>query len=136
MAAELQKYEDELAQVRELVSIDDPEMANEARAEQGRLEQTIAKLEASLTPLLVPRDPLFDRNAVTELRAGAGGDEAALFAADLFRMYTRFCERRGWRIDIMSLSEAALGGIKEVIFKVIGPSTYGELRWESGVHRV
>jgi peptide chain release factor 1 len=136
MAAELQKYEDELAQVRELVSIDDPEMANEARAEQGRLEQTIARLEASLTPLLVPRDPLFDRNAVTEIRAGAGGDEAALFAADLFRMYTRFCERRGWRIAIMSLSEADLGGIKEVIFKVIGPSTYGELRWESGVHRV
>ena len=122
--------------MRELVSIDDPEMVGEARAEQGRLEQTIARLEASLTPLLVPRDPLFDRNAVAELRAGTGGDEAALFASDLFRMYTRFCERRGWRIEIMSLGEAALGGIKEVIFKVLGNGTYGELRWESGVHRV
>jgi len=136
LATELQKNEDELAQVRELVSVDDPEMAAEARSELGRLEQTITRLEASLLPLLLPRDPLADRNAVTELRAGTGGDEAALFAADLFRMYTRYIERRGWRIEIMSLADAPLGGLKEVIFKVIGAAPYGELRWESGVHRV
>ena len=136
MAALLEKYENELAEVRELVLVDDPEMAAEARAEQGRLEAGIERLEKSLTPLLLPRDPLADRNAVAELRAGTGGDEAALFAADLFRMYTRFCERQGWRIEIVSMADAALGGIKEVIFKVIGDGTYGELHWESGVHRV
>jgi peptide chain release factor 1 len=136
LAGRLQKYEDELAQVRELVSVDDPDMAAEARAEQGRLETTIAELERNLTPLLLPRDPLDDRNAIVEIRAGTGGDEAALFAADLHRMYTRFCERHGWRIEHMSMSDATLGGIKEVIFKVSGDSPYGSMRWESGVHRV
>jgi peptide chain release factor 1 len=136
LAARLQKEEDELAQVRELVSVDDPEMAAEARAELARLETTIAELEAKLLPMLVPRDPLDDRNCIVELRAGAGGDEAALFAADLHRMYTRFCERQGWRIEIMSVSDATLGGIKEIIFKVVGPSPFGTMRFESGTHRV
>ena len=136
MAAQLQKSEDELVQVRELVSVDDPELADEARAEQARLQQTILELEARLTPVLLPHDPLDDRNAIVEIRAGTGGDEAALFAADLCRMYTRFCERQGWRIETMSLSAAALGGIKEVIFKVAGDGAYGAMRWESGVHRV
>jgi peptide chain release factor 1 len=136
MAAQLQKSEDELVQVRELVSVDDPELADEARAEQARLQQTILELEARLTPVLLPHDPLDDRNAIVEIRAGTGGDEAALFAADLCRMYTRFCERQGWRIETMSLSDAALGGIKEVIFKVAGDGAYGAMRWESGVHRV
>lgn len=136
LAAKLQKSEDELVQVRELVSVDDPEMAAEARAEEARLEPAIAELERTLTPLLLPRDPLDDRSAIVEIRAGTGGDEAALFAADLHRMYTRFCERQGWKIEIMSLSDATLGGIKEVIFKVSGDSPYGSMRWESGVHRV
>jgi peptide chain release factor 1 len=136
MAARLQKSEDELAQVRELVSVDDPEMAAEARAELTRLETTIAELETKITPLLLPRDPLDDRNCIVEIRAGTGGDEAALFAADLHRMYTRYCERHGWRLEIMSMSEGTLGGIKEVIFKVAGSGPYGEMRWESGVHRV
>jgi peptide chain release factor 1 len=122
--------------VRELVSVDDPELAAEARAELARLETAIAGLEERLTPALLPRDPLDDRNAIVEIRAGTGGDEAALFAADLFRMYTRYCERHRRRIEIMSLSEGALGGIKEVIFKVSGDGPYGEMRWESGVHRV
>ncbi|MDB4875666.1 MAG: Peptide chain release factor 1 [Gemmatimonadetes bacterium] len=135
-AAHLQKDEDELAQVRELVSVDDPEMAAEARAELARLETHVAGLEAKLLPMLVPRDPLDDRNCIVEIRAGAGGDEAALFAADLNRMYTRFCERQGWRIEIMSLSDATLGGIKEIIFKVLGPSPFGTMRFESGTHRV
>jgi peptide chain release factor 1 len=136
MAARLTKAENELADVRELVSVDDPEMAAEARAEQTRLEQDIADLEAKLLPALIPRDPLDDRNAIVEIRAGTGGDEAALFAADLQRMYTRYIERKGMRIELMSLTDAALGGVKEVIFKVTGPSPFGELRWESGVHRV
>jgi peptide chain release factor 1 len=136
MASRLQKSEDELAQVRELVSVDDPEMAAEARAELTRLETTIAELETKITPLLLPRDPLDDRNCIVEIRAGTGGDEAALFAADLHRMYTRYCERHGWRLEIMSMSEGTLGGIKEVIFKVAGSGPYGEMRWESGVHRV
>ncbi len=136
LAAQLQKAEDELAEVCELVSVDDPEMAAEARAEEARLQATIADLEAKLLPALIPRDPLDDRNAIVEIRAGTGGDEAALFAADLQRMYTRYMERHGLRIELMSLSEAALGGVKEVVFKVTGNSPFGELRWESGVHRV
>src|SRR5205823_5919554 len=82
------------------------------------------------------RDPLDDRNAVFELRAGTGGDEAALFAADLYRMYTRFCERQGLRKEVISLSDGTLGGIREVIFKLTGDGPYGLLKWESGVHRV
>jgi peptide chain release factor 1 len=136
MATQLQKSEDELVQVRELVSVDDPEMAAEARAELSRLEATIADLEAKITPLLLPRDPLDDRAAIVEIRAGTGGDEAALFAADLHRMYTRYCERQGWRIEIMSMSDATLGGIKEVVFKLTGDAPFGSMRWESGVHRV
>jgi peptide chain release factor 1 len=111
-------------------------MAAEARAELARLETTIAELETKITPLLLPRDPLDDRNCIVEIRAGTGGDEAALFAADLHRMYTRYCERHGWRLETMSMSEGTLGGIKEVIFKVAGTGPYGEMRWESGVHRV
>jgi len=136
MAAQLDRAENELAQVRELVLVDDPELAAEARNEQTHLERTIADLEARLTPALLPRDPLDDRNAIVEIRAGTGGDEAALFAADLFRMYSRYCERHGWRVEIMSMSEGTLGGIKEVIFKVAGDGPYGAMRWESGVHRV
>jgi peptide chain release factor 1 len=136
MAAKLEKLQHELAETRELVAIDDPEMAAEARAEQSRLERSIEQLEAELTPLLVPRDPLDDRNAIVEIRAGTGGDEAALFAADLYRMYERFCQRAGWRVEILSRSEGTLGGIKEIIFKVSGGGPYGVMRWESGVHRV
>jgi len=136
LAAELSKLENELPQARELVSIDDPEMATEARAEVSRLERRMTELEDELLRALLPRDPLEDRNAIIELRAGTGGDEAALFAADLYRMYTRFCERQGWRVEPMSLSEGTLGGIREVIFKVSGDGAYGAMRWESGVHRV
>jgi peptide chain release factor 1 len=101
-----------------------------------RLEASIAVLEADLRPALVPQDPLDQRNAIVEIRAGTGGDEAALFAADLYRMYTRFVERRGWRIEVLSLSEGTLNAIKEVIFKVAGEGAYGAMRSESGVHRV
>jgi len=136
LAARLHKSENELAQARELVSIDDPEMAEEARAEVARLEAQIPELETAIKPALLPHDPLDDRNCIVEIRAGTGGDEAALFAADLYRMYSRFCERHRWRIEIMSLSDGTLGGIKEAIFKVAGDGAYGAMRWESGVHRV
>jgi peptide chain release factor 1 len=136
MARQLDRYEHELAGVRGLVSIDDPEFAAEARAEQGKLESAIAELRERIKPALLPRDPLDDRPAIVEIRAGTGGDEAAIFAADLHRMYTRYAETRRWRIETLSLSEGTLGGIKEVIFKVIGDGAFGDMRWESGVHRV
>jgi peptide chain release factor 1 len=135
-AGRLQKYENELAEVRELVSADDPEMAEEARREQDRLESTLAALEEELKPLLIPHDPLDDRPAIVEIRAGTGGDEAALFAADLYRMYERYITRRGWRIEPISVSDGALGGYKEIIFKVNGDGAFGAMRHESGVHRV
>ncbi len=135
-AKRLDKLEDELTQARELVYVDDPEMAEEAKSEVERAESAIVSLEVELKPLLVPHDPLDDRPAIVEIRAGTGGDEAALFAADLFRMYTRYIERRGWKVDIMSLSEGTLGGYKEAVFKVLGTGAFGEMRWESGVHRV
>jgi peptide chain release factor 1 len=136
LAAQLQKSENELVQARELVSFDDPELAAEARSEVTRLEARITEMEDALLRALLPRDPLDDRNAIVEIRAGTGGDEAALFAADLYRMYTRFCERQGWRVETMSFSDGTLGGIREVIFKVSGDGAYGSMRWESGVHRV
>jgi peptide chain release factor 1 len=136
MAALLEKYENELAEVRELVLVDDPEMAAEARAEQDRLTASIAELEEKIKPALIPHDPLDDRPAIVEIRAGTGGDEAAIFAADLFRMYQRFAEKRGWRIEMISYSEGTLGGVKEAVFKVKGEGVFGTMRWESGVHRV
>jgi peptide chain release factor 1 len=138
MATRLQKDESELAEVRELVSgdEDDPEMAAEAKRELARLEQSIVDIEARLKPLLIPHDPLDERNAIVEIRAGTGGDEAALFAADLYRMYTRYIERRRWKPEVISMSPGTLGGIKEIIFKVNADGAFGDLRWESGVHRV
>ncbi|GMV09991.1 MAG: peptide chain release factor 1 [Gemmatimonadota bacterium] len=112
-------------------------MAAEATAEVERLSAALEQMDQELKPLLVPHDPLDDRPAIVEIRAGTGGDEAALFAADLYRMYSRYIERHGgWRIEVMSHSDGTLGGIKEVVFKVIGDGAFGEMRWESGVHRV
>ena len=131
------KSEDELVQARELVSIDDPDMAAEAASEVEQLIAAIQQIEVDLKPLLVPHDPLDDRPAIIEIRAGTGGDEAALFAADLYRMYTRYIERHGgWRIEVMTHSDGTLGGLKEVVFKVLGDGAFGAMRWESGVHRV
>ncbi|MFN5201229.1 MAG: peptide chain release factor 1, partial [Gemmatimonas sp.] len=102
----------------------------------ARLDAEVDALQKALLPLLIPRDPLDDRPAIVEIRAGTGGDEAALFAGDLLRLYTRFIERRGWRIEHISYSDGAMGGVKEAVFKVIGDGAFGVLRWESGVHRV
>jgi peptide chain release factor 1 len=136
LAKRLEKLDDELAQARELVVVDDAELAAEARSEVARAETAIAGLEDDLKPLLVPPDPLNDRPAIVEIRPGTGGDEAALFAADLFRMYTRFLDRRGWKYETMQYSDGTLGGIKEAVFKVTGNGAFGALRWESGTHRV
>ena len=136
-ARHLEKLDSELAQARELASFDDPEMAAEARDEVHRLQEGIAIEELALRPLLLPPDPLHDRNAIFEIRAGTGGDEAAIFASDLHRMYMRFIERHGgWRVETITQSDGTLGGLKEAIFKVSGPNAFGALRFESGVHRV
>ena len=137
LAAQLERQENELAEARELVSVvDDPEMAEEAAREVASLEERIAQLEVKLKPALLPHDPLDDRNAIIEIRSGTGGDEAALFAADLYRMYTRFIERSGWKRETISHSDGTLGGVKEAIFKVTGAGAFGAMRSESGVHRV
>ncbi|MCU0624285.1 MAG: peptide chain release factor 1 [Gemmatimonadaceae bacterium] len=136
-ARRLERLDDELAQARELVVVPDPELAAEARAEVTRVEAEQARLEEELKPLLVPPDPLDDRAAIVEIRAGTGGDEAALFAHDLWRMYTRYIERRGgWRIEVLSGSDSTLGGVREVAFKVEGTGAFGAFRREAGVHRV
>jgi peptide chain release factor 1 len=132
----LERLEGDLAQAREVLADQDPELAQLARADVERVRPEIERLERELTELLTPPDPLADRDAIVEIRAGTGGDEAALFAADLLRMYTRFCERRRWKVEMLELSDGTLGGIKEAIFAVRGPKVYGTLRYESGVHRV
>src|SRR6184192_45617 len=132
----LERLQGELAQAREVLQDKDPELSQLARADVERLRPEIERAEALLADLLTPADPLDDRDAIVEIRAGTGGDEAALFAADLFRMYTRYCERRGWKVEVLALSEGNLGGLKEAIFAVRGPKAYGTLRYESGVHRV
>ncbi len=132
----LERLQGELAQAREVLQDKDPELSQLARADVERLRPEIERAEDLLADLLTPADPLDDRDAIVEIRAGTGGDEAALFAADLFRMYTRYCERRGWKVEVLALSEGNLGGLKEAIFAVRGPKVYGTLRYESGVHRV
>ena len=143
--AELQDLVDAYAQytglVRELddnraLAAGDPEMKALADDEIATLEPRIDKLEGTLRTLLVPRDPNDDRNVVLEIRAGTGGDEAALFAGDLFRMYSRFAERRGWKVDVLSSSETGTGGLKEVTATVEGKGVFRHLKHESGVHRV
>ncbi|NIM48424.1 MAG: peptide chain release factor 1 [Gemmatimonadales bacterium] len=136
IAAQYHKLKCERDQSQELARDPDPALAELARADLERLTPEVAALEAQLTDLLVPRDPLDGRDTIMEIRAGTGGDEAALFAADLLRMYTRYAERRGWTVAMVALSEGNVGGVKEAIFKVQGEAAYGRLRHESGVHRV
>ncbi len=136
LAPRLGQLEDELRQARELADDADPELVALVRADLNRLPGEIASLRSELKELLMPRDPLEDRDAILEIRAGTGGDEAALFAADLLRMYTRFAERRGLKVEPLSISDGTLGGVKEAILAVRGSGAYGLLRRESGVHRV
>jgi peptide chain release factor 1 len=126
--------ESALAQAREM--LEDPEMADMAREEIAKLEADLPGLEEELQRLLLPRDPDDVRNTFLEIRAGTGGDESALFAGDLLRMYTRYAERQGWRTEIVSESEGEVGGYKEVVIRVVGEGSYGKLKFESGGHRV
>jgi peptide chain release factor 1 len=136
LAERLARLERELEEARELANEADPELVALARADLSRLPPEIAPVSEELHALLVPRDPHDDRDAIMEIRAGTGGDEAALFAADLYRMYQRYSERHKLRWEPISLSDGTLGGIKEAIVAVRGPEAYGLLRRESGVHRV
>jgi len=117
-------------------ALDDPELGALAREELPGLEQRLGDLERLIQILLLPSDPNDEKNTLLEIRAGTGGEEAALFAADLFRMYVRHAERRGWRIEIMNTSEASAGGIKEVVALVTGDKVFSGLKYEGGVHRV
>ena len=136
LSTRLARCDEDLAQARELLTADDAEMASEARAEVERLEASIHQLEEQAKPLLIPQDPLNERACIMEIRAGTGGDEAALFAAELLRMYTRYIERRGWKIEMLEYSEGVKGGVKEAVMKVDGTGAFGDMHFESGVHRV
>jgi peptide chain release factor 1 len=133
---EFQVVSRELAEARELALSEDAELKALAADEIRRLESRTAALEDEIRVLLVPRDPNDDRNIVLEIRAGTGGDEAALFASDLFRMYSRYAERQRWKVEILSSSETGVGGVKEVIATIEGRGAYRRLKHESGVHRV
>ncbi|HUH14098.1 MAG TPA: peptide chain release factor 1 [Longimicrobiales bacterium] len=136
-ARALVRVRDQLPGARELAeAAEDPEMRELAAVEAEELERQAETLERTLKRQLVPRDPLSDRAAVVEIRAGTGGDEAGLFAGDLFRMYGRYAENHGLRIEVLNVSEGEMGGYKEVVFTVRGKDAYGLLRHESGVHRV
>ena len=119
-----------------IISENDSEMIALAKADVDDLTPKIEKLEKEIRTMLVPKDPRDDRNVIFEIRAGAGGDEAAIFAADLFRMYTRYADGKKWKIELMSESAIGVGGFKEVIFEVKGKGAYSRLKYESGVHRV
>ncbi|MDL2297901.1 peptide chain release factor 1 [Synergistaceae bacterium OttesenSCG-928-D05] len=121
---------------QEMISGDDAEMRELAKEELASLEERLPELEHNLQILLLPKDINDDRRVIIEIRAGAGGDEAALFASDLYRMYTRFAERERWRTELISASETGIGGYKEIVFRVDGVGAFSRLKFESGVHRV
>ena len=133
---EYRRVAGELEEARELASSDDPEMAELAGMEIGELENELETLIGRLKSLLVPRDPRDQKNVIVEIRAGAGGDEAGIFASDLFRMYIRYAERQGWKTEIMDSNDTGVGGYKEVIFEIKGRGAFSRLKFESGVHRV
>jgi peptide chain release factor 1 len=133
---EYKGVEGDIKGAEELVNGSDAEMRELARDELKTLESRRDALLQELKILLIPKDPNDEKNVILEIRAGAGGDEAALFAADLFRMYSRYAERQGWRIEVMSSSESGTGGVKEVIASIEGRGVYSKLKYESGVHRV
>ncbi len=131
------KLHDDLAGAEEMLrSEKDPDLLEMARAERDDSRSAIAAMEEEVRLMLVPKDPNDARNCIMEIRAGTGGDEASLFAGDLYRMYTRYCEGRGWRVEVVDVSEGSVGGYKEVILNIIGEGAYGTLKFEAGVHRV
>ena len=134
---EYEKKERELEENRELLHTEsDPELRILLEEEIEKLKTSLPELEEELKTMLIPRDPRDEKNTLVEIRAGTGGEEAALFVADLFRMYSRYAERNGWKIEIMSSNPTELGGFKEIIFAVEGKGAYSKFKFESGVHRV
>jgi peptide chain release factor 1 len=125
-----------LTEARGMLQESDPELRAMALEESTRLEPELAKIEGELKILLLPKDPLDEKNVVLEIRAGTGGDEATLFANEIFRMYSRFAETRGWKVEVTSASESAAGGLKEVTAIISGKNVYSQLKYEGGVHRV
>ncbi len=133
---EWRNVKQELDGAREMLAEDDPEIRVMAQEDLHRLQPRIEQLEEELRILLLPKDPNDEKNVVLEIRAGTGGDEATLFAGEIFRMYTRYAEERRWKVEITSMSESEVGGLKEVIALVSGDHVYSRLKYESGVHRV
>lgn len=126
-----------LAEAEEIISDgSDAEMVDMAKMQYDEAKETIPRLEDEIRFMLIPKDPTDAKNAVVELRAGTGGDEASIFAGDLFRMYTKYCEGKGWKVDTVDFSEGTNGGFKEIQFEVSGEDVYGTLKFEAGVHRV
>ena len=140
IVAGFRRYEDTetaLAEAEAVLSSEsDEEMLALAEEERNGARDTLAELDAKLRLLLVPKDPLDDKNTIVEIRAGTGGEEAGLFAGDLFRMYSRYAETRGWRIEVLGTNATMLGGYKEITFQITGDSVYSSMKWEGGVHRV
>ncbi|HLE16520.1 MAG TPA: peptide chain release factor 1 [Anaerolineales bacterium] len=139
LVSKAREYRQALAQLedaRALQDAEDEELRLLAETEMKDLEPRVVRLEQELKSLLLPQDPRDRRNVIVEIRAGTGGDEAALFAADLFRMYSRYAERQGWQVEVLSANEIGIGGYKEIIFLVKGRGAYSRLKYESGVHRV
>ena len=131
---EYKRTEQALKEAEEMVS--DPEMKELAEEEASKAREKLPKLEEELKLLLIPKDPDDDKNIICEIRAGAGGDEAALFAGTLYRMYTMYAERKHWKIEVLNENETGLGGYKEISFMITGKGAYSRLKFESGVHRV
>ena len=126
-----------IANARELLNTEkDQEMKEMAKAELEELDPLVAPMEEEIRLMLIPKDPEDSKNAIMEIRAGTGGDEASLFAGDLFRLYSRYCEKRGWKTAVIDFTEGTAGGYKEVVMEVTGEEAYGILKYESGVHRV
>lgn len=133
---EYKKAKTELADAKELLETGDEEMRELAKMEIGELEEKIETAEEELKVLLLPKDPNDEKNVILEIRAGTGGDEAALFGADLLRMYTRYAERNRWKTELMDMNETGIGGVKEAVMLIKGKGAYSRLKFESGAHRV
>ncbi|MDR2587812.1 MAG: peptide chain release factor 1 [Spirochaetales bacterium] len=133
----MRAFEEELAGAESLAGNEtDAALRELARDEARQLKKALEEKEAQLKTLLVPRDPRDGKNIIMEIRAGTGGEEAALFASDLFRMYSRYAEGRRWKVEILSVNETEIGGFKEIVFSVEGAAVYGDMKYEAGVHRV
>ncbi|HRW63922.1 MAG TPA: PCRF domain-containing protein, partial [Bacteroidales bacterium] len=134
------EYKDTLSNIssaKEILATEkDEEMREMAKMELEGLEEKVEPMEENIKVLLLPKDPEDNKNAIVEIRAGTGGDEASIFAGDLFRMYTHYCEEKKWKVEVTNISEGTVGGYKEIVMKVSGDGVYGILKYESGVHRV